>query len=104
METLDFMPEPDDDALRRERGKARELRKSQWWKNRRSSGVCYYCRGRFAVGKLTMDHVVPLVRGGKSTKSNLVPACRECNVQKRNLLPGEWQAYLEALAQREVTP
>ncbi len=90
--------------MRRERGKARELRKSQWWKNKRSSGICHYCGERFPVRELTMDHVVPLIRGGKSTKSNLVPSCRECNVRKRDLLPSEWGTYLEALAQRRTSP
>ncbi len=96
--------EPDEEALRRERGKARQLRQSQWWKNKRSPGICHYCLGHFPPRELTMDHVVPLVRGGKSVKSNLVPACRACNAEKRNLLPIEWDAYLEALAKRQVAP
>lgn len=96
--------EPDEEALRRERGKARQLRKTQWWKNKRSPGICRYCRGHFPPKELTMDHVVPLVRGGKSVKSNLVPACRACNAQKCNLLPIEWGEYLEALAKRKIAP
>ena len=47
--------------------------------------------------ELTMDHVVPLARGGKTTKSNVVPCCKECNEQKLHLLPVEWEAYLERL-------
>jgi 5-methylcytosine-specific restriction endonuclease McrA len=100
----DFLAEPDESALRRERQKARDLRVTQWWKNKRASGICHYCRGRFPARQLTMDHVVPLIRGGKSTKSNLVPCCRECNARKKNLLPTEWQEYLDDLAQRDATP
>lgn len=96
--------EPDDETLRRERGKARQLRQTQWWKNKRSPGICRYCGGQFPPRELTMDHVVPLIRGGKSVKANLVPACRACNARKRNLLPTEWDEYLEVLANREVTP
>jgi len=44
-----------------------------------------------------MEHLVPLVRGGRSTKSNLVPACKDCNSRKKYLLPTEWQQYLEGL-------
>lgn len=41
-----------------------------------------------------MDHIVPLIRGGKSVKSNIVTACKTCNSQKKHLLPIEWQDYL----------
>lgn len=87
----------DPQVLAREKAKARELRDSAWWKRKRSSGTCHYCGGRFAPGELTMDHLIPIVRGGLSVKSNLVPACKECNNQKKYLLPTEWQEYLSRL-------
>jgi 5-methylcytosine-specific restriction endonuclease McrA len=46
---------------------------------------------------LTLDHVVPLVRGGRSVRSNMVPACKDCNTRKQSLLAWEWQAYLHQL-------
>ena len=76
--------------IRRERAKARDLRQSQWWKRRRASGICHYCGGKFPPRDLTMDHLVPLVRGGRSSKGNLVPACKECNTSKKNRLAFEW--------------
>ena len=36
-----------------------------------------------------MDHLIPLVRGGKSTKGNLVAACKTCNSKKKYSLPWE---------------
>lgn len=87
-----------EEQLRRERQKARELRKSQWWRNRIAAGECYYCGHHFAPTELTLDHIVPLVRGGRSTRGNCVPACKECNTRKRDLLPTEWQEYLDALS------
>ena len=33
-------------------------------------------------GELTMDHIVPLARKGKSTKGNVVPSCRLCNAKQ----------------------
>jgi 5-methylcytosine-specific restriction endonuclease McrA len=89
----------DEAGIRRERHKARDLRQSQWWKRRCARGVCYYCGQPTAPRELTMDHIVPLARGGKSTKGNLVPACKTCNTQKKQLLPMEWEAYLERLSQ-----
>ncbi len=75
--------------LARERAKAKELKKTAWWKNKRSDGICYYCRGKFPVEELTMDHIVPLAKGGKSIKANLVPACKACNNEKKNKLAFE---------------
>lgn len=43
-------------------------------------GRCAYCGCRPDV--LTMDHVVPLARGGHHTASNVVPACQSCNSRK----------------------
>ncbi len=81
--------------LKRTRHKARELRASQWWKRRLAKGVCHYC-GRPSLPKeLTMDHIVPVSRGGKSTRGNVAPCCKECNTAKKQLLPMEWEQYLE---------
>ena len=86
----DWLPVLSDEEIKRERDKARELRQSQWWKRRRAIGVCHYCGTKFAPKDLTMDHIVPLVRGGRSNKGNLVPACKECNTRKKNHLAFEW--------------
>ncbi|MFU8855771.1 MAG: HNH endonuclease [Deferrisomatales bacterium] len=93
-----FFAAADEVDLAREKAKARELRQSQWWKRRRSSGRCHYCGCAVPPRELTMDHVVPLIRGGKSVKGNVVPCCHECNAKKRYLLPLEWEEYLEKLA------
>ena len=88
---------PDEADLKREKRKARELRASQWWKRRCAKGRCHYCGRSFAPQALTMDHVVPIARGGKTTKGNVVPCCKACNNQKKNLLPMEWDAYLQKM-------
>lgn len=49
-------------------------------------GACAYCFGKAE----TMDHVVPLSRGGKHEASNLVPACKDCNFRKHNSMPTGW--------------
>ena len=78
------------------------MRRSQWWKNRRSNGLCHYCQNTFPATEMTMDHVVPLSRGGRTVKSNVVPCCKECNNQKKYMLPLEWTTYLERLSERET--
>ncbi len=89
-----------EDTLAEEKQKARDLRHSSWWKKRISAGICYYCGMKFNPEELTMDHLIPLSRGGKSEKINLVPACKDCNNKKKYLLPSEWEEYLERMHAR----
>lgn len=47
---------------------------------KRDRYTCQYCGGQ---GKgLTIDHVVPRSRGGRTTWENVVAACRRCNAIK----------------------
>lgn len=87
----------DDAIIRNEKAKARELRKSGWWKNKIAQGICHYCGQKISPKELTMDHIVPLARGGRSTKGNLVATCKECNNKKKTLLPIEWDEYMAQL-------
>lgn len=84
--------------VNRERQKAKELRKSDWWKQQLAKGICHYCGKKFPVDELTMDHVLPVVRGGKSTKGNVVVCCKQCNNDKKYLTPAEM--ILRQLEQR----
>jgi 5-methylcytosine-specific restriction protein A len=76
--------------IKKERSKAQALKKTQWWQRKLNERTCYYCEGSFLPAELTMDHKVPLVRGGYSTKANLVTACKACNTEKKYALPSEW--------------
>ncbi len=87
----------DEAEIRRERAKARDLRKTRWWQQKTAPGTCFYCKGKVTHKDITMDHLVPLARGGRSTKDNLVPSCKKCNSKKKSMLPLEWQEYLEQL-------
>jgi 5-methylcytosine-specific restriction protein A len=81
-------------TIRRERAKARELRKTRWWQQKTASGVCYYCGKIVKHRELSMDHLIPLARGGRSTRDNLVPSCKDCNNKKKSMLPVEWEEYI----------
>ncbi len=83
--------------IAQEKQKARKLRHTPWWKKKIADGICYYCGEKFSFDELTMDHKIPLARGGSSEKSNLVPACKECNTNKKYMLPTEWDAYMDRL-------
>jgi 5-methylcytosine-specific restriction endonuclease McrA len=90
-----------DKEIRKEREKARQIRKKQWWQNELNKGVCYYCGKTFPKSELTMDHIVPIIRGGKSTKGNIVVACKNCNNKKKYMLPLEWEEYLNKIKATE---
>ena len=96
-----FEIEITEEEVRRERDKSRELRRSRWWKNRLALGICHWCGNRFSPDELTMDHIVPVTRGGKASRNNVVPACKECNSRKKYLLPMEWEEYLTKARQPE---
>ncbi len=51
--------------------------------------LCYYC-GKKMGKDVTIDHIVPLSRGGSNSPENLVAACKSCNSAKGAKLPHEW--------------
>lgn len=55
---------------------------------------CAYCGD---AGKLTMDHVHPLSRGGEHTAANIIPACPSCNRQKSTKTFLEYMFYLASI-------
>ncbi|MBM4333973.1 MAG: HNH endonuclease [Deltaproteobacteria bacterium] len=87
--------------IKKEREKAKALRKTRWWNQRLARGICHYCRGHFPPAELTMDHIVPLIRGGRTAKGNVAAVCKECNSKKKYLLPMEWEAYLQDIFGKE---
>jgi 5-methylcytosine-specific restriction endonuclease McrA len=60
----------------------------------RDNFVCAYCGVRVLKG-LTIDHVIPKSKGGKSTFENTVSCCFDCNNKKDNRTPSEAKMYLK---------
>lgn len=83
-------------AMKREKEKARELRKTQWWQQKIANAECYYCHRILTPKEATMDHIVPISRGGRSTKGNIVVACKQCNTDKKDLVAVEWKVFEES--------
>lgn len=61
--------------------------KKELWK--RHDGICGICRTPVALDHTTIDHVVPLSRGGLHSYANTQPAHSECNTAKGNQMPDE---------------
>ena len=55
----------------------------------REGRVCYLCGQWLSVHEMTLDHVVPLARGGAHTPDNLRPAHRSCNSCKGSKPPSK---------------
>jgi 5-methylcytosine-specific restriction endonuclease McrA len=56
--------------------------------------ACAYCG---AARPLTIDHVVPLSRGGRHERANILPACKSCNCSKNRASLESWIPPLIAL-------
>jgi 5-methylcytosine-specific restriction endonuclease McrA len=54
----------------------------------RDNNECQYC-GKKVTKNATIDHVIPVSRGGKSEYTNCVTSCHDCNNNKANKTPSE---------------
>lgn len=53
---------------------------------------CSYCDSK---DNLTIDHIIPAAKGGKTSFDNCVCACLSCNNKKRNRTPSEANMFLK---------
>ena len=60
----------------------------------KTEGVCWYCGNEFD-GDFTIDHILPISRGGEDNLSNLVPCCKSCNSGKRNKTVEEYRLHFQ---------
>jgi 5-methylcytosine-specific restriction endonuclease McrA len=55
----------------------------------RDRNTCQFCGATFPSSELTLDHVLPRSRGGRSSWENLVACCYQCNNSKGDRTPEE---------------
>jgi 5-methylcytosine-specific restriction endonuclease McrA len=55
----------------------------------RDRNTCQFCGNSFPASELTLDHVMPRSRGGRSSWENLVACCYACNNSKGDRTPEE---------------
>ena len=56
---------------------------------KRDNFECQYCGRTPGRNALTLDHVIPISRGGETSFENCVAACYKCNNQKNNKMLSE---------------
>lgn len=52
----------------------------------RDSNTCQYCGEKFRKEDLTLDHIIPKSKGGRSSWTNIVTCCKMCNMEKGDQL------------------
>ena len=62
---------------------------SRWNLILRDRSVCQFCRKKLPSNEITMDHVIPVSKSGKTNWQNVVIACVACNTKKSDKLPSE---------------
>ncbi len=56
-------------------------------------GACAYCG---STDSITVDHVIPISKGGPHSRDNVVPACKSCNSSKNTRSLPEWIERMKA--------
>lgn len=78
--------------------------KEQWLARVEAHGWrCFYCYKDLQYGGLTMDHAIPVSRGGTNWASNLLPACKSCNSKKKDRTVLEYLKLIGSRRAREIS-
>ena len=63
----------------------------------KSKGRCVLC-GRFmGVDEFTVDHIIPLSKGGTNDLDNMQATCRVCNSIKQDILPRDFMEKISEI-------
>lgn len=62
---------------------------------KKSNTRCYYCNEKVGINYRTVDHKIPISRGGLTVGKNLVMSCEKCNSEKGFLTEEEYREYKE---------
>lgn len=67
---------------------------------KRDNFTCQYCGDEKRRPDLTVDHILPKSKGGKSSWTNIATACKKCNWKKADRTPEE--AGMKLLSQPRI--
>ena len=72
---------------------------------KRDGTSCFWCGVQTQDGALTLDHLVPVSKGGSHHLSNLVLACQRCNEKRGNKYIGQSPGFMRRMAElKAVAP
>lgn len=58
--------------------KRKRIRGELWQQDKK----CFYCKRSLLYEESTLDHKIPVSKGGSEDKENFVLSCRDCNTEK----------------------
>lgn len=64
------------------------------------NGHCAYCGCELNLEEMTVDHILPLYRGGTNYPTNLNPSCRSCNKYKATYTVEDFRKQLSLILER----
>ncbi len=68
----------------------------------RQNGLCAYCGRSRNIKYMTVDHIIPLSKGGTDDLDNLQCTCKACNRLKDDMLPSEFTAFVRCILENSI--
>lgn len=81
-----FTPPPLAAAAKKD-GRSKNSRRKRQALIRAKGPHCHWCQTRITLDTSTIEHVVPLARGGLDNANNRVLACEPCNTERGQNMP-----------------
>lgn len=69
---------------------------------KRDGMTCYICGQDLALDEVTLDHLIPISRGGAHAAENLAVCCQPCNSRKRDRLPEDMPRAMADKVERKI--
>lgn len=66
------------------------------------NGLCAYCGQHRNIKYMTVDHIIPLSKGGTDDTENLQCTCKMCNRLKSDMLPSEFTAFVRHILENSI--
>ncbi|MCI8378638.1 MAG: HNH endonuclease [Lachnospiraceae bacterium] len=70
--------------------------------HRKQNKRCAYCGQHRNIKYMTVDHIIPLSKGGTDDINNLQCTCKLCNRLKDNMMPHEFTAFIRRMLKNSI--
>lgn len=68
----------------------------------RQNGKCAYCGQHRNHKYMSIDHIIPLSKGGTNDVGNLQCVCKKCNGLKEDMLPQEFTMFIRGMLENSM--
>lgn len=67
----------------------------------KAKGKCAYCGNFVQCDKFTIDHIIPLSKGGTNDEENLQCCCKKCNQMKQDLNEAQFLKHIKKIIKHQ---